>query len=81
MSKEIIMEEFYEKFPQLFNSCDGREGYDENVTDKVKEHISKVYYQVRLETIKEVEDMLDEDKSSDGFYSINQIKDSLNKLK
>ena len=37
--------------------------------------------QVRSETIKEIENCLIKNVSSDGFYSLNQIKQSLNNLK
>lgn len=34
-NQETMEERFKEKFPHLFDGCDGREGYDMEVTDDV----------------------------------------------
>lgn len=49
-NKEII-EEFREKFPYLYDGCDGRTGYDGEVTEDVKNFILQALEQKEREIV------------------------------
>ena len=55
MPKQSWEEEFDEKFPNLYDGCDGREGYDANVKnyviDFIKSLLSQREAEIRKETI------------------------------
>jgi len=63
--REDILKDYFDKFPTLYSSCDGREGYDADVTKEVKDFLSQVIDRVQLELLEEIKKELEKYKGND----------------
>ena len=79
-NKEEILKEFNKKFPELWSSNDGREGYDSRVESDVMDFllsvIDRVYEEGRKK--KKEKSTFEGGVSSNGWYKI--YKDDLDSI-